>query len=115
MASWWCQGWSMPIRIRTSGARGARSAVPAPSCAARVVELNAKLAAPALVDPQRHLDKSRTRRAVANPSAPLEGASAGYRAFAAAVTHEDIVARAENTLDICLAHGTVAIRSHTNT
>ncbi len=51
---------------------------------------------------------------VANPSATLEGASAGYRDFAAAVTVDDIMARAERTVDICVAHGTVAIRSHTN-
>ena len=73
-----------------------------------------KLVVPGLVDAHQHLDKSRTRRLVANPSATLEGASAAYRDFAAAATADDIMARAERTLDICLAHGTVAIRSHTN-
>jgi cytosine deaminase len=79
-----------------------------------VIDLGGKLVVPGLVDAHQHLDKSRTRRVVANPSATLEGASAGYRDFAAAVTVDDIMARAERTVDICVAHGTVAIRSHTN-
>jgi cytosine/creatinine deaminase len=44
----------------------------------------------------------------------LEGASVGYRAFAATTNPPEIMARAELTLDTCLAQGTVAIRSHTN-
>jgi cytosine deaminase len=79
-----------------------------------VVDLRDKLVVPGLVDAHQHLDKSRTRRLVENPTATLEGASAAYRSFAAAATREDIIARAERTLDICLGHGTVAIRSHTN-
>ena len=41
-------------------------------------------------------------------------ASAAYQAFAATVPREDLLARAERTLEVCLAYGTVAIRSHTN-
>lgn len=81
---------------------------------ARLADLAGKLVVPGLVDAHQHLDKSRTRRAVSNPSLTLAGASEGYRAFAASVTKEDMIARAERTLDICLSHGTVAIRSHTN-
>jgi len=81
---------------------------------ARVVDLGGKLVVPGLVDAHQHLDKSRTRRLVENPSGTLTGASAGYRALAATATKSDIMARAERTLDHCLAHGTVAIRSHTN-
>ncbi len=80
----------------------------------KVIDLGGKLVVPGLVDAHQHLDKSRTRGVVANPSATLEGASAGYREFAATVTAADIMARAERTAEICLAHGTVAIRSHTN-
>ncbi len=104
----------LDLAIGEDGRIAALAPTIAHSTAARVVDLNGKLVVPGLVDAHQHLDKSRTRSAVANPSATLEGASAGYRAFAAAVTREDIVARAEKTLDICLAHGTVAIRSHTN-
>jgi len=82
--------------------------------AAQIVDLNGRLVVPGLVDAHQHLDKSRTRRLVENPSATLQGASAGYRALAARSTREEIMARAERTLDICIAHGTVAIRSHTN-
>ena len=82
--------------------------------AEQVVDLHGKLVVPGLVDAHQHLDKSRTRRLVANPAGTLEGASAAYRTFAVSATREDIMRRAERTLDICLAHGTVAIRNHTN-
>jgi cytosine deaminase len=98
--------------------RGGRIAALAPSLDrapdTEVIDLGGKLVVPGLVDAHQHLDKSRTRGVVVNPSATLEGASAGYRDFAATVTAADIMARAERTVDICLAHGTVAIRSHTN-
>jgi cytosine/creatinine deaminase len=81
---------------------------------AKVIDLNGKLVVPGLVDAHQHLDKSRTRRLASNPSATLEGASAAYRAFAASITREEIVSRAERTLETCLTRGTVAIRSHTN-
>lgn len=79
-----------------------------------VVELDGKLVTPGLVDVHQHLDKSRTRQFVDNPSATLEGASAGYRALAATATPEQIAERAAQTIEDCLARGTVAIRSHTN-
>jgi len=82
--------------------------------AEKTVDLCDKLVVPGLVDSHQHLDKSRTRRMVENPSGTLDGASAAYRSFAAKVTRDDIMARAERTLDICLAYGTVAIRNHTN-
>src|SRR5215475_4359212 len=85
-----------------------------PPGAERVIDLHGKLVTPGLVDAHQHLDKSRTRRLVANPAGTLEGASAAYRTFAVSATREDIIGRAERTLDICLAHGTVAIRNHTN-
>ena len=85
-----------------------------PGAAERVIDLHDKLVTPGLIDAHQHLDKSRTRRLVANPAGTLEGASAAYRTFAVRATREDIIGRAERTLDICLAHGTVAIRNHTN-
>jgi cytosine deaminase len=86
----------------------------APQAAEKVVDLRGKLVVPGLVDAHQHLDKSRTRRVVANPAGTLEGASAAYRNFAVTATRADIMRRAERTLSVCLAHGTVAIRNHTN-
>jgi cytosine deaminase len=84
------------------------------SAAERAIDLSGKLVLPGLVDAHQHLDKSGTRRLVRNPDATLAGASAGYRALAATATREEIAARAESTIEQCIAHGTVAIRSHTN-
>ncbi len=81
---------------------------------ARLLDIEGGLVVPGLVDIHQHLDKSRTRSAVANPSGTLRGASAGYAAFAATVTRDDIVERASETLEACLERGTIAIRSHTN-
>ena len=78
------------------------------------IELGGKLVVAGLVDMHQHLDKSRTRRLVQNPTGDVPGALAGYQAFAATVTKEGILSRAARTLEACLACGTVAIRSHTN-
>ena len=78
------------------------------------MDLSGRLVTPGLVDVHQHLDKSRTRRVVANPLGTLAGASFGYRVFAESVTREDIVRRAEETVVACSERGTVAIRSHTN-
>lgn len=105
-----------PLDIAVSG--DGRIAAIAPEIARdsanRVLDLRGKLITPGLVDLHQHLDKSHTRRLVKNSRATLEGASSGYRALAATATREDIAARAERTLDMCLARGTTAIRSHTN-
>ncbi len=104
----------LDIAIGMDGRIAALEAAIPGDAAADVINLNGRLVVPGLVDAHQHLDKSRTRRLVQNPSATLQGASAGYRALAATATREEIMARAERTLDACVARGTVAIRSHTN-
>ena len=104
----------LDLAIGSNGRIAALAPTITPSEVEKVIDLGGQLVVPGLVDAHQHLDKSRTRRLVENPSATLKGASAGYRALAAVATREEIMARAERTLDICLAHGTVAIRSHTN-
>jgi cytosine deaminase len=104
----------LDIAISAVGRIAALEAAIPGNAAENVIDLNGRLVVPGLVDAHQHLDKSRTRRLVENPSATLQGASAGYRALAATATREQIMARAERTLDACLALGTVAIRSHTN-
>ena len=81
---------------------------------AEVLPLDGQLVVPGLVDMHQHLDKSRTRPLLDNPSGTLAGASAAYRALAATITREQMMERAERTVEACSAYGTVAIRSHTN-
>jgi cytosine deaminase len=104
----------LDLAVGADGRIAAVATAMADVTAENVIDLGNKLVVPGLVDAHQHLDKSRTRRLVDNPTATLDGASAAYRRLAAAATREDIIARAERTLDICLGHGTVAIRSHTN-
>src|ERR1700722_16884699 len=73
-----------------------------------------RLVLPGLVAMHQQLDKSRTRALLDNPSGTLMGASAAYRALAPSITKEQMIARARRTVEACSAHGTVAIRSHTN-
>jgi cytosine/creatinine deaminase len=81
---------------------------------AQVRSLDGQLVLPGLVDIHQHLDKSRTRALVSNPSGTLVGASAAYRALAPTITLDQIFARALRTVEACSAFGTTAIRSHTN-
>jgi cytosine deaminase len=81
---------------------------------AEVLPVDGQLVLPGLVDMHQHLDKSRTRPLLDNPSGTLAGASAAYRALAPTVSQDQMMARAERTVETCSAYGTVAIRSHTN-
>jgi cytosine/creatinine deaminase len=81
---------------------------------AETLALDGQLVLPGLVDMHQHLDKSRTRALLDNPSGTLMGASEAYRALAPSITKEQMIARARRTVEACSAHGTIAIRSHTN-
>src|ERR1700744_242103 len=70
--------------------------------------LDGQLVLPGLVDMHQHLDKSRTRALVSNPSGTLLGASAAYRALAPSITKEQMIGRARRTVEVCSAYGTVA-------
>ena len=78
------------------------------------IDLAGKLVVPGFVDIHQHLDKTRTLRHIANPQGTLVGAIAAFSKYAVGMSREDIAARAERTIDACLARGTVAIRSHAN-
>lgn len=104
----------LDLAIGVDGRIASLSPAIPPDAHAKTIDLAGRLVVPGLVDAHQHLDKSRTRRLVANPTATLQGASAGYREFASRATRDEIMARARGTLDICLANGTIAIRSHTN-
>jgi cytosine/creatinine deaminase len=81
---------------------------------AEILAVDGQLVLPGLVDMHQHLDKSRTRALLDNPSGTLAGAAAAYRELAPSITKEQMIARARRTVEACSAHGTVAIRSHTN-
>jgi cytosine/creatinine deaminase len=81
---------------------------------AEILQVDGQLVLPGLVDMHQHLDKSRTRALLDNPSGTLAGASAAYRELAPSITKEQMIARARRTVEACSAYGTVAIRSHTN-
>jgi cytosine deaminase len=78
------------------------------------VDLGGRLVVPGLVDAHQHLDKTRTLRSIQNPAGNLMGAIDAFRRYAEGMTREDVAGRAERTVAACLAHGTVAIRSHAN-
>jgi cytosine deaminase len=104
-----------PLDVRIDGkGRIAAIAPDLPQGDAQVRSLEGRLVLPGLVDVHQHLDKSRTRTLVSNPSGTLAGASAAYRALAPTITQDQIFARALRTVEACSALGTTAIRSHTN-
>ena len=104
-----------PLDVKIGGdGRIAEIGPSLPAGDAELLSLNGQLVLPGLVDMHQHLDKSRTRALLDNPSGTLMGASAAYRALAPSITKEQMIARARGTVEACSAHGTVAIRSHTN-
>ena len=104
---------SLDIRIGSDG-RIAEIGPSLPETDAETLSVDGQLVLPGLVDMHQHLDKSRTRALLDNPSGTLMGASSAYRALAPSITKEQMIARARRTVEACSAHGTVAIRSHTN-
>ena len=87
-----------------------------PGDGAPVDELRGWLVLPALAEPHAHLDKALTAEMVPNPDGDLDG---GHEAWTAAVragkfTHDGMVARAIEAIDLLMVHGVTAIRSHVN-
>ena len=81
-----------------------------------VDDLKGWLILPALAEPHAHLDKALTAEMVPNLDGDLDG---GYEAWTTAVragkfTHEGMVARAIQAIDLLLVHGVTAVRSHVN-
>ena len=80
------------------------------------IDLDGHLIIPSLVEPHAHLDKSLTADVVPNPKGDLMGAIHGWRDAEAAgvIGHEEMVARIRRSLEMLLASGVTAIRSHIN-
>src|ERR1700748_951737 len=104
---------ALDIRIGSDG-RIAEIGPSLPDDGAEILAVDGQLVLPGLVDMHQHLDKSRTRALLDNPSGTLAGASAAYRELAPSITKEQMIARARRTVEACSAYGTIAIRSHTN-
>lgn len=70
----------------------------------------------ALAEPHAHLDKALTAERVPNPTGDLMGAIRAWMAAAEAgtFTHADVVERATTALEMLLAHGVTAVRTHVN-
>jgi cytosine deaminase len=81
---------------------------------AKVIDLSGKLVSPGLIDVHQHLDKTRTLRAIPNPSGTLAGAVSAFNDYAAKISPDDLERRANRTVESCLARGTIAIRTHAN-
>ncbi len=81
-----------------------------------VDDLGGWLLLPALGEPHAHLDKALTAELVPNPAGDLLGAIDAWIAAAAAGTfaHDDTVDRAVQAMDLLVAHGVTAVRSHAN-
>ncbi|MDH3753114.1 MAG: amidohydrolase family protein [Acidimicrobiia bacterium] len=79
-------------------------------------DLQGWLVLPAMAEPHAHLDKVLTAETVSNPAGDLDGAIAAWRAAAIAgrFTPDDVERRASTALEMLLAHGVTAVRTHVN-
>ncbi len=80
-------------------------------------DLHEWLLLPPMTEPHAHLDKVLTAEAVQNPTGDLEGAVDAWSAAAAAgrFTAEDVIERATTAIELLLASGVTAVRTHVNT
>ena len=76
------------------------------------LDLDGYLLLTAPAEPHAHLDKARSWDAIRPPMGDLASAITAWRAYAATMTHDDIVTRARTQALAMLAKGTTAIRSH---
>lgn len=90
----------------------AGSAVPSGS---DVVELGGHLLLPSFVEPHAHLDKAFLAETIPNPTGDLIGAIEAMETHRDRLSHADTVARACRAVDLLLANGVTAIRTHADT
>jgi len=77
------------------------------------IDTGGRVVIPGLVEPHIHLDKALLRGRVHNRSGTLAEALAATRAAKRTFTRTDIRERAEPALNMCLRHGTTAVRAQT--
>ncbi len=80
------------------------------------VDVEGRLLLPSLVEAHAHLDKSLTADLVPNPAGDLMGAIHGWRdaESSGVINHEGMVERVAQSLEMLLAAGVTAVRSHIN-
>lgn len=78
-------------------------------------DLAGRVVLPGLVDAHQHLDKTHLYPALGNESGTLDEAIARVREHYARCTVDEIVGRARRGLDLAIAAGTTAVRSHADT
>lgn len=78
------------------------------------VDLGGRLVTPGFIDMHQHLDKSFTLADAPNPDGTLIGAIKAFGAYSRTLDRENLLLRAQATLDRCIAMGTCAIRTHAN-
>ncbi|HET7849329.1 MAG TPA: amidohydrolase family protein [Pseudolabrys sp.] len=111
-------GGRRPERLDIAITRGGSIARLAPSIDCRpdvpVADISDRLVTAGLVDIHQHLDKTRTRQLLTNADSSLQGAIAAFQKFQLTASRKDILMRARQTVEACIARGTVAIRTHVN-
>jgi cytosine deaminase len=104
----------LDVAISASGKIARIAPAIEPPAGIPTADISGRLVVPGLVDAHQHLDKTRSGRDVANPDGSLAGAIRAFQRFARGMAREDVMARAEKTIEACLRRGTVAIRTHVN-
>jgi cytosine deaminase len=79
---------------------------------ARLVELDGALLLPALTEPHAHLDKAFLAEVIPNPTGDLIGAIEAMQTHRHLITLEDTAERARRAIDLMVANGATAIRTH---
>ena len=106
----WIDGETITEVAAARGDAGAASTAAAPG--ARIVELGGALLLPALTEPHAHLDKAFLAEVIPNPTGDLIGAIEAIQAGRHLITLQDTTERARRAIDLLVANGTTAIRTH---
>jgi cytosine/creatinine deaminase len=83
-----------------------------PEADLQVVDLEGALLLPALTEPHAHLDKAFLAELIPNPTGDLIGAIEAMHSHRHLITSEDTRERAARAIDLLVANGTTAIRTH---
>ena len=86
----------------------------APETASNSIDLDGWLVLPAMAEPHAHLDKALTAEFIPNPTGDLMGAIESWIANAGDITEAETEARASQAVEMLVASGVTAVRTHVN-